>query len=63
MILCDACYGKKMILGLGGIAKECDKCCGTGFISSPDDKKTVLGEPLKAPKCKRKKSTVNENIL
>jgi transposase len=29
---CDCCIGKKTILGLGALIKECPKCKGVGHV-------------------------------
>lgn len=33
---CDACMGKKKILGLGSIMKDCPECRGIGWIDVPE---------------------------
>jgi len=29
---CDACCGRKEIIALGNILKDCPVCCGIGFV-------------------------------
>lgn len=30
---CECCQGRKIVNGLGGMTRECDKCLGVGYIS------------------------------
>lgn len=41
---CDSCCGKKTILGLGGIVKDCSKCNGVGYVKVEEPKKKKKGE-------------------
>ncbi len=52
MIRCDPCQGKKKLLMLGNIMKECPYCHGVGYIE--DVKKTSTDEIMDLPKPKKK---------
>lgn len=32
LVKCEACKGKKRILGMGGIYKDCKTCSGIGWV-------------------------------
>lgn len=56
MIHCPACKGKKIMIGLGNIEKDCPSCRGVGYINPPsDDLKVTLGDVMKTGKVKKKK--------
>lgn len=42
---CDCCNGRRHIVGLGGIERECDNCDGVGFVK--------VAEPVVVVKRKR----------
>ncbi len=35
-VRCDRCQGKKKLIGLGAMAKECEHCKGVGYVSIKD---------------------------
>ena len=37
-VRCPTCAGRKKILGLGGMQKNCPRCAGIGFVSGVDDR-------------------------
>ena len=55
-IHCSICRGRKKILGLGSMMKECPSCKGAGWIEI--EVKTCCGEPIEEtmdiPKVKKK---------
>jgi DnaJ-class molecular chaperone len=40
---CPACVGKKKIMGLGSMIKDCPECHGVGYVKVPE----VVVEPVK----------------
>lgn len=46
---CKGCLGKKKLLGLGGMMKDCQACKGIGYIESHLDKPTAVIAPAIAP--------------
>lgn len=40
---CDTCYGKKTIMALGALIKECPKCKGVGHVKI-EESKTITVE-------------------
>jgi DnaJ-class molecular chaperone len=31
-VRCDGCHGKRYLIGLGGMQKECPACRGVGYV-------------------------------
>lgn len=42
-VKCPACMGRKKVIGMGGLERNCNECKGIGFIDKPV---TVLVEPV-----------------
>jgi hypothetical protein len=49
---CPVCVGKKKIMGLGSMIKDCYECHGVGYVKVP----VVVAEPV----VKRKESQKQE---
>jgi hypothetical protein len=63
MIICDVCKGRKTMVGLGNLTKDCPYCNGVGWIATPDQGlKVTLKDVMMQPKRKKKKIG-NENVL
>ena len=39
---CDCCDGRKQLVGLGGMTKDCGNCKGVGFVKSQTVLDTVV---------------------
>jgi len=39
---CDCCIGKKTIIGLGALIKDCPKCKGIGHIKTEEKKEITI---------------------
>lgn len=62
MILCDACKGKKVQVGLGNLTIDCPSCRGIGWIDEfIPELKTTLKDVMDNPK--RKKRKMSETVL
>ena len=35
-VRCDACKGRKQVISLGNMIKDCDVCDGSGYVSQDD---------------------------
>jgi len=56
-IRCDICQGKKQILSLGNLQKDCYECHGIGWLQPDED------EPIVKPKKKKKPKFKDDEIL
>jgi len=55
VIRCEACQGRKIIVGLGAMERECVVCRGIGFIEQEEEKvNSVESFPVEQMKVKRK---------
>ena len=43
---CDSCHGKKKLIGLGSIVKDCPACKGVGYVAV---------EPIKVQSARKSK--------
>jgi len=55
IVRCETCKGKKKMMALGGLIKDCVGCSGVGFVSVEsvvasvvDDASTTRSEKMKA---------------
>jgi len=46
---CDCCHGRRHLVGLGGMERECSNCKGVGFV-----KAAAAAEPVVVVKRKRR---------
>lgn len=46
---CESCNGRKTVIGLGCMSKECPECYGVGFV-------TVKDEPVPVKRTRKKRS-------
>ena len=47
IVRCDACMGKKKVMGLGMLMKDCAECDGMGYYdNAPDVDKPKRGRPF-----------------
>ena len=52
---CSSCCGRKKIMGMGGIVKECPVCAGIGFIKVKETAKSKASDYNDSPiKIKKK---------
>lgn len=65
MTICVSCRGKKTILALGNIVKDCEQCHGIGYVGSHENEiETKLGDVIvKTRRRKKKIIDSNENEL
>lgn len=65
MINCDNCKGRKQVIGLGNIQKDCPSCRGIGWVELPDnDLKVTLADVMDTNKKRGRKKKINhEEIL
>lgn len=54
VIHCDICKGKKQLLGLGMIFRDCEACKGVGFVN-PKVEEPVIEEAPKVVQISTKK--------
>jgi len=50
IVRCDSCHGRKRLVGMGGMIKDCPACKGVGYVSAEP--------PIKA-KRERKPKDIN----
>lgn len=64
MRLCGACFGKKKVLCLGNLVKECPNCNGIGHVDEIDKNFIKdVEETMDLPKPKKKRKPNKENVL
>ena len=47
VIRCECCAGRKKIVALGGIVKDCGNCKGVGYVASIAPDKTVVAPVIR----------------
>ncbi len=60
ILTCPCCIGRKNILGLGNIRKECDNCFGIGHVDAPV-LESVAEPVVRENRIAAEKPTVREN--
>ncbi len=53
---CDSCHGKKTVIGLGNIVKDCPACKGVGYVNFEPAKVDRESKPHDGPIDLKKKS-------
>jgi len=51
---CNACNGRKVLVGLGMIEKKCENCKGIGWLESKEDEPKEILKIKKKPGRKKK---------
>ena len=61
---CDTCTGRKTVIGLGCMIKECPTCYGVGFVTVKDEpvvpKRTR--KPRSAEKCQSNDTSPSDDL-
>jgi len=55
---CESCKGRKIIVGIGGMEKECSRCLGVGYVKVEVVAETKE-EPLENVACKNNEQVGN----
>jgi len=59
---CPSCLGKKTLMGLGAMIKECHNCQGVGHIKKVEIQKEQVIAPIKSVSRGRPRKVNNERI-
>ena len=53
VIRCESCLGRKTMMGMGGMKKDCPLCKGIGYIKTKEDKSQEKLEKVNVTRKKR----------
>lgn len=59
---CDCCMGKKTVIGLGAIVKDCPNCKGVGYVKVDDDVPKRTRKTRSVEKCQSKDTNPSEDL-